>query len=185
MISVRWSPIEVLRHRDFAAYTPAEFAEARRLMADLRLAGALGAVAPAAPDRSASHGRPTCAAPSGARCVRAASRSRAPYLETGTRAAPRRAAARRERLDGAVRRGAFVRFLHAAVVSRTRVEAFALGTRLTRVTRELDVARSRRRDRAPPRVGSSTGRAAPGSATASRVQRRVGRRAAWRGARSS
>lgn len=32
---------------------------------------------------------------------------------------------------------AFVRFLHAAVVSRSRVEAFALGTRLTRVTREL------------------------------------------------
>ncbi len=32
---------------------------------------------------------------------------------------------------------AFVRFLHAAVVSRTRVEAFALGTRLTRMTREL------------------------------------------------
>jgi hypothetical protein len=32
---------------------------------------------------------------------------------------------------------AFVRFVHAAVVSSTRVEAFALGTRLTRVTREL------------------------------------------------
>jgi hypothetical protein len=32
---------------------------------------------------------------------------------------------------------AFVRFLHAAVVSRSRVEAFALGTRLTRITREL------------------------------------------------
>jgi hypothetical protein len=32
---------------------------------------------------------------------------------------------------------AFVRFLHAAVVSRRRVEAFAVGTRLTRVTREL------------------------------------------------
>jgi len=32
---------------------------------------------------------------------------------------------------------AFVRFLHAAVIGRTRVEAFALGTRLTRVTREL------------------------------------------------
>ena len=32
---------------------------------------------------------------------------------------------------------AFVRFVHAAVVSRTRVEAFALGTRLTRITREL------------------------------------------------
>jgi uncharacterized protein with von Willebrand factor type A (vWA) domain len=32
---------------------------------------------------------------------------------------------------------AFVRFLHAAVVGRRRVEAFALGTRLTRITREL------------------------------------------------
>jgi hypothetical protein len=30
-----------------------------------------------------------------------------------------------------------VRFLHAAVVGRGRVEAFALGTRLTRITREL------------------------------------------------
>ena len=46
---------------------------------------------------------------------------------------------------------AFVRFLHAAVVSRSRVEAFALGTRLTRVTRELAVARSRRRGRSPRR----------------------------------
>jgi uncharacterized protein with von Willebrand factor type A (vWA) domain len=30
-----------------------------------------------------------------------------------------------------------VRFLHAAVVGRGRVEAFAIGTRLTRITREL------------------------------------------------
>src|SRR5439155_684362 len=34
---VRWSRQEVLRHKDFAAYTHAEFEEARRLMADLRL----------------------------------------------------------------------------------------------------------------------------------------------------
>jgi uncharacterized protein with von Willebrand factor type A (vWA) domain len=32
---------------------------------------------------------------------------------------------------------ALVRFLHTAVVGRGRVEAFALGTRLTRITREL------------------------------------------------
>jgi uncharacterized protein with von Willebrand factor type A (vWA) domain len=32
---------------------------------------------------------------------------------------------------------ALLRFLHAAVVGRSRVEAFALGTRLTRITREL------------------------------------------------
>src|SRR5690348_7128593 len=40
-LTVRWSRAEILRHRDFAAYTPDEFAEARRMMADLRLAGAL------------------------------------------------------------------------------------------------------------------------------------------------
>jgi uncharacterized protein with von Willebrand factor type A (vWA) domain len=32
---------------------------------------------------------------------------------------------------------ALMRFLHTAVVGRSRVEAFALGTRLTRITREL------------------------------------------------
>ncbi len=40
VVSIRWSPTEVLRRRDFAAYTPAEFVEARKLMADLRFAGA-------------------------------------------------------------------------------------------------------------------------------------------------
>jgi len=34
-LTVRWSPVEVLRERDFASYTPAEFAQARRLMAHL------------------------------------------------------------------------------------------------------------------------------------------------------
>ena len=34
-------------------------------------------------------------------------------------------------------RGAFVRFLHTAVTAQSGVEAFALGTRLTRITREL------------------------------------------------
>ena len=38
-LTVRWSPVEVLRVRDFASYTPSEFAQARRLMADLRLTG--------------------------------------------------------------------------------------------------------------------------------------------------
>ena len=32
---------------------------------------------------------------------------------------------------------ALIRFAHATVVGRTRVEAFAIGTRLTRITREL------------------------------------------------
>jgi len=41
ILTVRWSPAEVLRQRDFAAYTPDEFAEARRLIADLRFVGAM------------------------------------------------------------------------------------------------------------------------------------------------
>ena len=39
-LTVRWSPVEVLRERDFASYTPAEFAQACRLMSDLRLTAA-------------------------------------------------------------------------------------------------------------------------------------------------
>src|SRR5207248_1685953 len=41
VVTMRYSAHEVLRHKDFAAYSHEEFAEARRLMADLRLAGAL------------------------------------------------------------------------------------------------------------------------------------------------
>src|SRR4029079_5533291 len=48
-LTVRWSPVEVLRERDFAAYTPEEFDEARRLMADLRLARAAARLRPPRP----------------------------------------------------------------------------------------------------------------------------------------
>ena len=40
---------------------------------------------------------------------------------------------------------ALLRFVHAAVAGRHRVEAFALGTRLTRITRELHQPRPRPR----------------------------------------
>src|SRR5437763_12870642 len=54
---VRFSRQEVLRHKDFAAYTHAEFEEARRLMADLRLHGALRRSRRRRPSRGTS-GRP-------------------------------------------------------------------------------------------------------------------------------
>ena len=38
---MRYSRAEVLRQRDFAHYSPDEFAESRRLMDDLRMAGAM------------------------------------------------------------------------------------------------------------------------------------------------
>jgi len=40
-VRLRYSPVEVLRQKDFALYSPEEFAELQRLIADLRLSGAL------------------------------------------------------------------------------------------------------------------------------------------------
>jgi uncharacterized protein with von Willebrand factor type A (vWA) domain len=135
VIAVRWSPTEVLRHRDFAEYTPAEFAEARRLMTDLRLARSMR------PSRRRRRGRRAHGTPDVRRTVRDALRAggepiRRSYL-TPTET-PRRLVLLLD-VSGSMEpyAQAFVRFLHAAVVGRRRVEAFALGTRLTRITREL------------------------------------------------
>lgn len=134
-ITVRFSAAEVLRHKDFAAYTHAEFDEARKLMADLRLAGALRRSRRLRPSRR-RRGRPDVRG-----TVRLAMRSagepvRRRHLEPAHR--PRRVVLLCDvsgSMDPYAR--ALVRFLHAAVVGRARVEAFALGTRLTRITREL------------------------------------------------
>ncbi len=132
-LTVRWSPVEVLRERDFAAYTPEEFDEARRLMADLRLAGALRR---SRRHRPARRGRPDVR-----RTVRRALRAggepvRRSFVGPSTR--PRRIVLLCD-VSGSMEpyARALVRFLHTAVVGRGRVEAFALGTRLTRITREL------------------------------------------------
>jgi len=132
---VRWSRQEVLRHKDFAAYSHAEFEEARRLMADLRLHGALRRSRRRRPSRKAE-GRPDLR-----RTVRRSLRSggepiRRAFTEAGER--PRRIVLICD-VSGSMEpySRALVRFLHAAVVGRGRIEAFALGTRLTRITREL------------------------------------------------
>ena len=137
-VQVRYSRAEVLRERDFAHYSPAEFAEARKLMADLRLAGALRR---SRRTRRSTHrrGRPDLR-----RTVRRALRSggepidRA-YVEPASK--PRRLVLLLD-VSGSMEpyARAFVRFLHAAVVGRSRVEAFALGTRLTRITPRAVVA---------------------------------------------
>jgi uncharacterized protein with von Willebrand factor type A (vWA) domain len=135
VLSVRWSPMEVLRHRDFAAYTPAEFAEARRLMTDLRFAGALRhsrRLRPSHRQRGRTDVRRTVR-----RALRAGGEPvRRSFVTTSQR--PRRLVLLCD-VSGSMEpyARALVRFLHAAVVGRERVEAFALGTRLTRITREL------------------------------------------------
>ena len=136
-ITVRYSRTEVLRHKDFAAYTHDEFAEARRLMADLKLAGELRQSRRLRPVPRAS-GRPDLR-----RTVRRALRSGGEPLHRAWQAPaerPRRIVLLCD-VSGSMEpyARALLRFLHAAVTARGagRVEAFALGTRLTRITKEL------------------------------------------------
>ncbi|HVM08938.1 MAG TPA: VWA domain-containing protein [Acidimicrobiales bacterium] len=136
-IAVRYSPVEILRHKDFADYTHAEFDEARKVMAEMRLAAAVRASRRL---RRAKGSRPT-AHPDLRRTVQRAMKlhgepARRAYFERNTR--PRRLVLLCD-VSGSMEAysRALLRFLHAAVVGRRHVEAFALGTRLTRLTREL------------------------------------------------
>jgi hypothetical protein len=134
-ITLRYSPREVLRTKDFAAYSHEEFDEARRLMADLRLAGALRRSRRLRPSKRRD-GHPDLR-----RTIRRALRAsgeplKRAYLAPSTR--PRRVVLICD-VSGSMEpyARALLRFLHAAVAGRSRVEAFTLGTRLTRITKEL------------------------------------------------
>jgi uncharacterized protein with von Willebrand factor type A (vWA) domain len=135
VLQVRYSPAEVLRHRDFAAYTPDEHVEARRLMADLRFVGGLRQ------SRRAKRSRRDRGRPELRRTVRQSLRTggepiRRAFTEPSAR--PRRIVFLCDvsgSMDPYAR--ALVRFLHTVVIARARVEVFALGTRMTRITREL------------------------------------------------
>jgi uncharacterized protein len=135
VVAVRWSPAEILRERDFAAYTSAEHAEARRLMADVRLTGALRRSRRKRPVRH-HRGRTDLR-----RTVRRSMRAGGEAVDRAYRAPatkPRRVVLLCD-VSGSMEpyARALLQFLHVAVTGRTRVEAFALGTRLTRLTREL------------------------------------------------
>jgi uncharacterized protein with von Willebrand factor type A (vWA) domain len=157
-ITLRWSAAEVLRHRDFAIYTADELHEAQRLMADLRLAGS-----PRRSRRLVRSRRPTGRLDL-RRTVRAALRTEGEPMATlrrapGTR--PRRLILLLD-ISGSMEpyARALLRFVHAAVAGRQKVEAFALGTRLTRITKELsthdpDLALSQTGDRVPDWSGGT------------------------------
>ncbi len=134
-LRIRFSRAEVLRQRDFARYSTDEHAEARRLMADLRMVGARRASRRLRPSR---HGRGRTDL---RRTVRRSLRAggdptRRATLTPTTR--PRRIVLLCD-VSGSMEpyARALLRFLHVGVAGRGRVEAFALGTRLTRLTREL------------------------------------------------
>lgn len=134
-VALRWSDCEALRAKDFAACTAAELDEVHRLMTTLRLTGARRPSRRTAPTRR----------PRGAIDRRATTRR---ALHTGgepLRTVHRRRVDRPRRtvllvdVSGSmeVYARALVRFAHASVVGRGRVEVFTLGTRCTRITREL------------------------------------------------
>ena len=132
-VRLRYSPIEALRHKDFALYSQEEFAELQRLLADLRLSGALRKSRRLEPSHRGRHDP--------RRTLRGA-------MRTGGEAVRhrfRRARVRPRRVvlvcdvsgSMAAYSRALLRFLHAGVISGARLEAFSIGTRLTRITREL------------------------------------------------
>ena len=130
-----WSDIELLREKDFARYTEAEMAVARQLIARL---------ARRHPTRLSRRTRPSHRRGHTPDLRQTVHRS----LRTGGEPLHRRwrTPTRRPRqvvlvcdVSGSMAPYArmLLQYMHACVVARRRVEAFAFGTRLTRITQEL------------------------------------------------
>jgi uncharacterized protein with von Willebrand factor type A (vWA) domain len=134
-IELRFSATEVLRHKDFADYDDEELAAAQQLMSRLRVVGSRR------PSRRLEAASRATRRPDLRRTVRAAMRTEGEPLRRHFRAPTTRHRRLVLLLDvsGSMEpyARALLRFVHAAVAGRRRVEAFALGTRLTRLTREL------------------------------------------------
>jgi hypothetical protein len=134
--SVAYSATEVLRTKDFARCTEAELAEAARLISRLRLRPPM------------RRGRRLEASRDSGRGVLDVRRTLQRSLASGgdpARLARRVRGARERRvvllLDVSGSMGSYartmLRFAHATIVAHRSVEAFTLGTRCTRVTRQL------------------------------------------------
>ena len=150
-LAVQASADEVLRHRDVAELTPAEREHLRRLFALL---------VPATPMRPARRRRPSAqGAVHPARTVRRALRSGGEVsrlMHHRRQARPRRVVLLVD-VSGSMApyADALLRFAHAAVRARPASPAvFTIGTRLTRVTREM-------RLRDPDRALAASGAAIP------------------------
>ena len=138
VLTVRYSPSEILRHQDMSALTAEEWVEAQRLISALGIAAELQLSRRTRPTRRRSRGHPDLRGTmrrsmrTGGIPIRRAWRSPQPR--------PRRLVLLLD-VSGSMApyaRG-LARFAHAAVGARRagRVEVFTIGTRLTRITREL------------------------------------------------
>ena len=134
-IALRFSSIETLREKDFAAYTDTELREAEKFMSSLKLAGP--------PKRSLRLQKTNRKGTRHdiRRTMRATLQHDGEPIERYWREPSTKLRRLVVLLDisGSMEpyARALLRFMHAAVVGRQRVEAFTLGTRLTRITREL------------------------------------------------
>jgi uncharacterized protein with von Willebrand factor type A (vWA) domain len=135
---LRYSALEVLKTRDMSGLNPEEWAEAARLISSLRVAGEVRPSRRTRTSRRASRGRPD---------LRATVRRNIRTGGVPMRRSWRQPVERPRRLvflldvSGSMEpyaRG-LARLAHAAVAARRagRVEVFTVGTRLTRVTRDM------------------------------------------------
>lgn len=134
---LRFSRTETLRSMDFADLDDEERLEVDRLIADMRLTATM---------RRSRRRRPSkrsTGVPDLRRTVRESLRTGGEPINRRT--LQRTRVARRvviiADISGsmAAYSRSLIRYAHAAVSARSRVEAFALGTHLTRLTRELDI----------------------------------------------
>jgi uncharacterized protein with von Willebrand factor type A (vWA) domain len=149
-VPAAWSEAEILRAKDFARYSEAEMAAARELIARLAHRGPTRVSRRTRPTRRRGH------EPDLRRLLRAS-------MRTGGEPVTRwwRAPSVRQRpvvlvcdVSGSMEPYArmLLQYLHACVAARRRVEAFAFGTRLTRITNELT---GRDHDRALERAAAA------------------------------
>jgi uncharacterized protein len=135
-VPAAWSAVPLDRHKDFAAYTDAERAAVRRILERLARRGPRRASR-----RTVASKRRRGHAPDLRRTVRASLRHAGEPLERHWRATTERPRPLVLVCDVSGSMAPYARvllqYLQASVAARRRVEAFAFGTRLTRITKEL------------------------------------------------
>jgi uncharacterized protein len=136
-VPAAWSDVELLREKDFAQYTDVEMALARELIARLARRG---------PSRLSRRTRPVRRRrghqPDLRRVLRASLRTAGEPIERHWRAPQQRPRQVVMVCDVSGSMTPYARmllqYMHASVAARRRVEAFVFGTRLTRITNELE-----------------------------------------------
>jgi hypothetical protein len=146
-VPAAWSDVEVLVHKDFAQYTAEESTLARELIARLARRHPMRLSRRSRPSRRRGH------TPDLRTTVQASLRTAGEPMHRRWRAPTRRPRQLVLVCDVSGSMTPYARmllqYMQASVAARRRVEAFAFGTRLTRITHELD---ARDPDRALARV---------------------------------